>query len=135
LPADPLPPHSDRTLPNVVVAAVGHRLAHQTTAHQMVLYDFPNLTQLAVFETPARDGPVTALALSARGRYLAIRAKNKVTVWETQTCLPLLALVVPDERLKQLVFSPDERYLALVDGNVRLLLCDLPAFHAELERL
>jgi WD40 repeat protein len=126
---------ADISLPDIVVAPAGRRLAQQTTPHQTVLYGFPNLAQLAVVETPAEDGPVTALALSARGRYLAIRGKNKVTVWETQTRQPLLSLAVQDQRLKQMVFSPDERYLAIVDGNVRLLLYDLPAFHAELKAL
>ena len=49
--------------------------------------------------------------------------------------MPLLALAVQDDRLRVMAFSQDEQYLVCMDGNGRLLLYDLPAFHDELERL
>jgi WD40 repeat protein len=128
----------DRSSPVVplAIATAGRRLAFRLDPQQAALWEFPGLKQVAVFEAPARNGPITSLFLSPGGRYLAIQQqRNLVTVWETQTRQPLLTVSIQGERLGQVVFSPDEKYLACVDGNVRLLLYDLLDYRAELGQL
>src|SRR5262249_7924987 len=89
----------------LVFAPAGGRLAFPTSPHQVALWEFPEIRRLTVFDAAARDGPLTALALSDRGRYLATRQQdNVVTVWETQTRQPLLTLALENEFLVHQAF-------------------------------
>jgi transcription initiation factor TFIID subunit 5 len=102
----------------------------------VALWDFPGLRPLAVLDAPAHNGPLSMLALSDRGRYLATQQQdNVVTVWETQSRQPLLTLAQQNDRMVHLAFSPDERYLICVNANTRLRLYDLHAVRAELGKL
>ncbi len=73
----------------------------------------------------ARSGesaPVRALVCSSDGHTLAYSAREKVTLWDTNTRQPRLVLKGHERLVNSLAFSPDNRTLASgsSDGTVRL---------------
>jgi WD40 repeat protein len=110
-------------------------LAWSVAKSRVAVLDFPGPRPTALFDNPVPE-VVTDLALSAGGRYLATQSIRKhLALWDTANPRPLMTMSSPDERLGRVLFSPDERYLACVDDNTRLLLYDLPALRAEWRRL
>lgn len=79
------------------------------------------------------DAPVSCVALSSSGRYLASGQETVmafpayVVVWDLETCEPLFKLNLHKGKVQSLAFSPDETYLATLGGrdDNKLIVWDL----------
>jgi hypothetical protein len=78
-------------------------------------------------KAPPDTRKITVLALSSTGRWLAAgTSAGLIRIWEEGRTLPLQEIRESHGALNDLRFSPDERQLAIANGNLSLVTMDRP---------